>query len=74
MAGWPYIRILLVLVAIEVWKYMQVDYVQEFSQAPIEKDFYLKVPAGFQVEDRDNNNYALKLHRNIYGQKQSGKV
>ena len=53
---------------------MQLDYVQAFSQAPIEKDLYLKVPAGFQVEYGDKNDYALKLHRNIYCQKESGRV
>ena len=53
---------------------MQLDYVQSFPQAPIEKDLYLKVPAGFQLEDGDNNDYALKLQRNIYGQKQAGRV
>ena len=74
VVGWPPISILLILVALEVWKNMQVDYVQEFPQATIEKDLYLKVPSGFQVEDGDNNDYALKLQRNIYGQKQAGRI
>ena len=47
VAGWPSIRILLILVALEGWKTMQVDYVQEFTQEPIEKDLYLKLPSGF---------------------------
>ena len=50
------------------------DYVQDFPQASIGKDIYLKAPAVFLVEDGDNNDYALKLHRNIYGQKQAGRV
>ena len=50
------------------------DYVQDFLQASIGKDIYLKAPAGFLVEDGDNDDYALKLHRNIYGQKQAGRV
>ena len=53
---------------------MQVDYVQTFTQAPIEKDLYLKVPVRFQVEYGDNNDYVLKIDRNIYGQKQAGRV
>ena len=36
VVGWPPISILLILVALEVWKNMQVDYVQEFPQATIE--------------------------------------
>ena len=43
------IRILFILVVLEGWKTIQVDYVQAFSQVPIEKDLYLKVPAGYQV-------------------------
>ena len=35
VAGWPSIRIVLILVELEGWKTMQVDYVQEFPQAPI---------------------------------------
>ena len=68
VSGWSSIRILLIILELEVWKTIQVDYVQYFPQAPIEKDLYLKVPAGFQVEDGDNNDYELKLHRKIYGQ------
>ena len=53
---------------------MQVDYVQAFTKALIEKYLYLKVPVGFQVEDRDNNAYVLKIHSNIHGQNQAGRV
>ena len=69
MAGCPYIRIILIQVVPEVWKTMQVDYVQAFVQATIDNYLYLKVPEGFQVEDGDNYDYSIKAHRNIYGQK-----
>ena len=71
---WTSIRILLILVAIERWNTMQVDHVQAFPRASIEKDLYLKVPADLQVENGENNDYALKLYRNIYGQKKSERV
>ena len=74
MAGWTSIRILLILVALEGWKTIQVNCGQSFSQEIIENDLYIKLPAGFQVEDGDNNDYALKLHRNVYGHKQSVRV
>ena len=60
--------------ALEVCNTIQVYYVQTFPQSPIEKDLYLKEPAVFQVEYGDKNDYALKIHRNIYGQKQDGRV
>ena len=49
VAGWTSIRILLILVALEGFTTMQVDYVQAFPHAPIDKDLYLKVPSGFYV-------------------------
>ena len=52
----------------------QIDYVQEFPQAPAEKDLYLKIPAGFEVEGVNKGDYALKLHKNVYGQKQAVRV
>ena len=50
------------------------DHVQNYPQESINKDLYLKVTTGFQVEYGDNNDYALKLHITIYGQKQYGRV
>ncbi|KAI2490692.1 hypothetical protein MHU86_23876 [Fragilaria crotonensis] len=36
---------------------------------------YMKVPAGMELEDDSNpNDFVLKIHRNIYGQKQAGRV
>ena len=74
VVGWSYIRILLISVTLEGWKNILVEYVQAFPQAPIEKDLYIKVPAGFQVWDGDNNDYTIKIHRNIYDPKQYGRV
>ena len=66
--------ILLILVELEGWKTIQVDYVQYFTHAPIDKYLYIKVSTGFQLEYADNNDYTLKIHRNIYDQKQAGRV
>ena len=53
---------------------MQVDYVQSFPNTPIVGEVYIKAPEGFQVEDGENNYYVINLHRNMYGQKQVGRV
>ena len=34
----------------------------------------MKIPAGFEIENGKNLDYVLKIHRNIYGQKQAGRV
>jgi hypothetical protein len=43
-----------------------------YTQAPVEKDMYMEVPKGFEVEGPGD--YVLKIHKNIYGQKQAGRV
>ena len=34
----------------------------------------MKIPTGFEIENGKNLDYVLKIHRNIYGQKQAGRV
>jgi hypothetical protein len=48
--------------------------VQAYPQAPVEKEMYMKIPKGFSVTDDPNGDYVLKVHKNIYGQKQAGQV
>ena len=46
----------------------QVDYVQAFTQAELEDDVYMHIPAGFYYDNPENNNYkVLKLKKNLYG-------
>ena len=53
------------------WKTTQLDYVLAFPQAPVEKELYKEIPKGFEGAKGD---YVLQLHRNVYGQKQAGRV
>ena len=72
VVSWTSICLLLTMIVLHNWTTKQIDYVQAFPQAPAEKDLYLKVLAGFEVEGGKKGDYALKLHKNVYGQKQSG--
>jgi hypothetical protein len=75
VASWNSVRMLLTLTAVHGWHTKQIDFVQAFAQAPVEKTLYMKVPAGVELEDGSNpRDYVLKIHRNIYGQKQAGRV
>jgi len=61
------------------WHTRQLDFVLAFTQADIERDLYMKLPAGFTVPGRtiteqDRRDYVLKLEKNLYGQKQAGRV
>jgi Reverse transcriptase (RNA-dependent DNA polymerase) len=43
-----------------------------FSQSPRRRELYMKIPKGIKVES--DTEYALKVERNLYGQKQAGRV
>ena len=47
VAVWTSIRIILILLELEGWNTMQLDYFQDFPHSTIDKDLYLKVPSGF---------------------------
>ena len=75
VASWNSVRMLLTMTALHNWHTKQIDFVQAFAQAPIEKTLYMKIPADVTLaDDSDPRDYVLKLHRNIYGQKQAGRV
>ena len=74
VASWNSIRILLAMVAMKGWYTKQIDYVLAFPQAPVEKEIYMRVPKGFEVPNTDPKEYVLRLNRNVYGQKQAGRV
>jgi hypothetical protein len=45
---------------------------EEHPQAPVERDMYMEIPKGYKVEGGDTKAHILKIHKNIYGQKQAG--
>jgi Reverse transcriptase (RNA-dependent DNA polymerase) len=40
----------------------------------VEQELYIDIPKGCKIEGKNKNEYALKVYKNIYGQKQAGKV
>jgi hypothetical protein len=74
VASWNSIRMLLTLTAVHDWHTKQLDYVLAFPQAPVEKELYMSIPKGFDIDVGRTDDYALKLHKNVYGQKQAGRV
>ena len=75
VASWMTIRLLLTFVVAFGWHTQQVDYVAAYTQAPIDCDMYMEFPRGFKVPGGiDRKAVVLKLHRNLYGQKQARQV
>ena len=69
------IRLLLTFVVAFGWHTQQVDYIAAYTQAPIDRDMYMEFPRGITVPGGvDRKTFVLKLHRNLYGQKQAGRV
>jgi hypothetical protein len=75
VAGWTSVRLLLALVLLNNWYTVQLDYVLAYPQAPVERDLHMLLPKGFSIQGVDNpKDYVLHIHRNIYRQKQAGRV
>ena len=77
VATWQSIRLVLTMAAVHGWHTKQLDYVLAFPQAPVERDLYMEIPKGVEIENIDSSNtkeYVLKIHKNLYGQKQAGRV
>ena len=65
---------LLTLASLQKWHTRVIDFVLAYPQAPIEHDMYMKLPVGLRYEGIEESKYCLKLKKNIYGQKQAGRV
>jgi len=74
VASWNSIRTLLIMSALHKWHTRQIDYVLAFPQAPVEREIYMEIPKGFKIDEGNTKDYVLKLHRNVYGQKQASRV
>ncbi len=56
------------------WTIKQIDFIMAYPQAPIECDLYMDLSHGISVKGTRSHDYALKLIKNLYGQKQGGRV
>ena len=74
VAKWTTIRLILTLTSVLNWKSQQIDYVQAYPQAPVERDLWIKIPPGITLQEGRREDHVLQLHRNVYGQKQAGRV
>jgi hypothetical protein len=71
---WFSLRTLLTLALLNNWHTQQIDFVQAYTQAPIEFDMYMELPKGIEMKDGNRKTHVLKLLKNLYGQKQAGRV
>jgi hypothetical protein len=70
---WSSIRLFLTLAVVKGWHMRQVDFVLAYPQADIETELFMEVPQGFEFQG-SRNTHCLRLLKNLYGQKQAGRV
>ena len=74
VVSWPVIRFFLALSLLKGWETRQLDFVLAYTQADVETELYMKVPKGYDKTGITEKTHALKLLKNLYGQKQAGRV
>ena len=74
VVNWFSIRLLLAKAIMLKWHTRQVDFVLAYPQADVETDIYMKLPRGISIPGISNDTHALKLKKNVYGQRQAGRV
>ena len=73
VASWAAIRMVLITTLIHGWFTKQIDFVLAYTQADVECQLYMAIPKGFEVQG-EGQDYVLKLKKNLFGQKQAGRV
>ncbi len=71
---WFAIRLMIVFGIVFCWALWQVDFVMAYPEAPVETDIYMEPPQGIKTATGNSKDHVLKLLKNIYGQKQAGRV
>jgi hypothetical protein len=71
---WFAIRLMIVFGIIFCWALQQVDFIMAYPQAPIETYIYMELPQVIKTATGNSKDHILKLLKNIYGQKQAGRV
>ena len=68
------VRLIMILSLLKGRSSKQVDFIMAYPQAPIEFDMYMELPHGIRTKFGDGKTHVLKLKKNLYGQKQAGRV
>ena len=71
---WPAARFFLILSLIEGWHSRQLDFILAYPQADVERELYMEIPRGVSVPGAERGAHVLKLKKNLYGQRQAGRV
>jgi len=73
---WATTRFFLIQSLLLGWYTQQLDFTLAYPQADVDRPLYMEIPKGVQVADHpiSTKAYVLQLIKNLYGQKQAGRV
>ena len=75
VVSWQTLRLFFIHSILKGWHSKQMDFVLAYPHAPAEVPSYMRFPKGYEFKDRiSEDTHALKITKNIYGQKQAGRV
>jgi hypothetical protein len=75
VVNWSTVWLVLTLSLLNGFKTRQVDFVQAFTQAPLDCLIFIEIPAGFSIVDGNlqfTGDFVLRLTKNMYGLHQAG--
>ena len=75
VVSWSTVRLILFLSNLLGLATRQIDFVQAFTQADVDRDIYMELPQGWGPDDKAANNrdYVLKLKKNLYGAREAAR-
>ena len=74
VVSWFSVRLLLIIAKLNGWHTRQIDFILAYPQADIPYDNYMKLPRGIKTAQGDGDTHVLKLKKNIYGGRNSGRI
>ena len=75
VVSWQTLRLFFIHLILKGWHSKQMDFVLAYPHAPAEVPLYMRFPKGYEFKDGiSEDTQVLKLTKNIYGQKQAGRV
>eukprot|EP00957_Ditylum_brightwellii_P176735 13461692-Ditylum_brightwellii.AAC.1 len=74
MVTWTSVMMSLILSIINQWETCQIDFVMAYPHTNIECNLYTKLSFGVEAVDETGDGFVLELKKNIYRQKQAGRV
>jgi Reverse transcriptase (RNA-dependent DNA polymerase) len=71
---WQTIWLFLIIVTINKWASIQLDFIMAYMQADINKPAYMELPPGINIPGLVKDTHCLKIMKNLYGGKEAGRT